>query len=391
MMNGKEKLYFLLEHIVDARAIAPSGQPLVIDPTNDLNRKYRDIELLNLFSKLEKDDKVLEVLKAPQRTKDIDAIENLDPYDHADDGCWHVQLLPVFDEYYLKIQYEPEYQEFTGKEPAIPIRAKLSRKSLEKIWTVLQEIEDKRGITPAHNDISIPFVHFSKVKDEAGAINASDERRNILIKLEHEESAMNDVRFPDNLREYVYLKIGERYFEVFEYYEKAYKEAARNYQQAQQIPRQANSLEEQYDQLLKEVNEPNKPTLAERYDESLKDIQLNQHPTKPQTVPNTSDINSFSLTENVLSVNGKPIKFKRDARTLTLLKLLVKKSKGIYFSEETKKLEGAMSNDKKNLKNTYYEVCRGIDNRLAKIGITDFLQYDFNQAKINPRYKNISK
>ena len=229
------------------------------------------------------------------------------------------------------------------------------------------------------------------MKDEAGAINASDERRNILIKLEHEESAMNDVRFPDNLREYVYLKIGERYFEVFEYYEKAYKEAARNYQQAQQIPRQANSLEEQYDQLLKEVNEPNKPTLAERYDESLKDIQLNQHPTKPQTVPNTSDINSFSLTENVLSVNGKPIKFKRDARTLTLLKLLVKKSKGIYFSEETKKLEGAMSNDKKNLKNTYYEVCRGIDNRLAKIGITDFLQYDFNQAKINPRYKNISK
>ena len=29
MMDGKEKLYFLLEAINGARAIAPSGQPLI--------------------------------------------------------------------------------------------------------------------------------------------------------------------------------------------------------------------------------------------------------------------------------------------------------------------------------------------------------------------------
>ena len=54
-MNGKEKIYFLLDVINDARAITPAGQPLIIDPTNDLNRKYRDIELKQLFVKLEKD------------------------------------------------------------------------------------------------------------------------------------------------------------------------------------------------------------------------------------------------------------------------------------------------------------------------------------------------
>jgi len=52
-MRGRQKLYFLIDHIEDARAIAPPGKPLLIDPTNDLNRKYRSIELEQLFTKLE--------------------------------------------------------------------------------------------------------------------------------------------------------------------------------------------------------------------------------------------------------------------------------------------------------------------------------------------------
>lgn len=117
MMSGKEKLYFLLDAIDDARAIAPSGQPLIIDPANDLNLNYRDVELSQLFTKLEKDEQVLKVLQVPSRIKTIDIVEDLDPYDHADDGCWHIELLPAFDSYFLKIQQEPEYQEFTGKKP----------------------------------------------------------------------------------------------------------------------------------------------------------------------------------------------------------------------------------------------------------------------------------
>ena len=146
MMNGKEKLYFLLEHIVDARAIAPSGQPLVIDPTNDLNRKYRDIELLNLFSKLEKDDKVLEVLKAPQRTKDIDAIENLDPYDHADDGCWHVQLLPVFDEYYLKIQYSLNIRNLQARSQLFQLGQNLAGNRLKRFGLFYKKLKTNEAL-----------------------------------------------------------------------------------------------------------------------------------------------------------------------------------------------------------------------------------------------------
>lgn len=106
-MNGKEKLYFLLGAINDARIIAPSGQPLIIDPANDLNQNYRDIELSQLFTKLENDEKILKVLKVAARTKYIGVVDDLDPYDHVDDGCWHIELLPSFDRYFLEIQYEP--------------------------------------------------------------------------------------------------------------------------------------------------------------------------------------------------------------------------------------------------------------------------------------------
>jgi uncharacterized protein (TIGR02391 family) len=138
MLTGKQKLYFLLDAIDDARVLTPAGHPLIIDPTNDLNRKYRDVELVQLFTKLEKDERILEILKVPSRIKEIDAIENLDPYDHADDGCWHIKLLPALDDYFLKIQQESEYQEYTGKTPA-----KSQPKSVLDLSTLHAEIYSK--------------------------------------------------------------------------------------------------------------------------------------------------------------------------------------------------------------------------------------------------------
>jgi uncharacterized protein (TIGR02391 family) len=120
-MNGKEKLYFLLGRIDDARIIAPSGQPLIIDPTNDLNNNYRDIELTQLFTKLEKDEKVLKVIQIPSRLQMIEIVD--DPWEEQptpehNDGNYHIELLPAFEDFFLKIQEEQGYQEFTGKTPA---------------------------------------------------------------------------------------------------------------------------------------------------------------------------------------------------------------------------------------------------------------------------------
>ncbi len=221
MMNGKEKLYFLLGAIEDARTITPSGQPLLIHSTHNLNRKYRDIELEQIFVKLEKDEKILKVLTAPNRP--ASALDEFGPYDRIDDGYWHIELLPAFNSYFLKIQHEPEYQKFTGKKPqSIPVMP-LNRQSLEKIWRILQEIEIKRGITLAGDNIFIPSVRQSTVKSVKEAQEAADERFNILKKLESEERAIEDVRWSQDLNQYIYLKIGDRYSETFAHYEQEYK------------------------------------------------------------------------------------------------------------------------------------------------------------------------
>jgi len=234
-MNGKEKIYFLVDAIEDARTITPVGEPLIIDPTNSLNRNYRDIELVQIFAKLEKDERILKVLQIPSRTKQIDIVEDLDPYDHVDDGCWHIELLPSFNNYLSKIQQEPEYQKFTGKRPPIQSRTKLSRKSLEKLWGVLQEIEDKRGITSSRDDIYIQQLHWSKVKNDNEARDASNERQTILKKLEEDDNAIRDVHIPDNLRDFISLKTSTNYRTSYDYYENEYKKVAKEYQKKGQV------------------------------------------------------------------------------------------------------------------------------------------------------------
>jgi len=182
MMNGKEKIYFLLDVINDARAITPAGQPLIIDPTNDLNRKYRDIELKQLFVKLEKDERVLKILQVPSWKKTIPDELDPDPYDHADDGCWHIELLPAFDSYFLKIQQEPEIQEFTGNKPATS-PTKTSGNVLmpyeEKLDLIVKAVVEARKAT-RKGQPTILYINATNGLDRLDR----EEIRNILLQLQ---------------------------------------------------------------------------------------------------------------------------------------------------------------------------------------------------------------
>ena len=135
MMTGKEKLYFLLDAIEDARVLAPSGQPLKIHATHDLNKNYRGIELDQLFTKLEKDKKIIKIIKPGNRIKEVGSRYGLNK---PDDGCWYLELSPSFEGYFNKIQEEPEYQEFTGKIPG-----KRSSQSIPNLSVLHQEIYNK--------------------------------------------------------------------------------------------------------------------------------------------------------------------------------------------------------------------------------------------------------
>lgn len=184
-MDGKEKIYFLLNRIDDARAIAPSGQPLIIDPVNDLNQNYRDIELKQLFLKLEKDEKILRVLQVPSRIKQIDIVEDLDPYEHADDGCWHIELLPAFDSYFSKIQQEPEYQEYSGRRSVSHKTNTNINTSLayeEKYDIVVRAVNEARKTTPTGYHTKLKITKGNRLQELD-----PDDISSILFKIQEAE------------------------------------------------------------------------------------------------------------------------------------------------------------------------------------------------------------
>lgn len=189
MMSGKEKIYFLLNRIDDARTITSAGQPLVIDPTNDLNQKYRDTELKQLFTKLEKEEQVLRVLQVPGRIKTIEFVEGIipdEPIPENDDGCWHIELLPAFDNYFIKIQQKPEYQDFTGKKPASS-PTKTSRNGLmayeQKLDLIVKAVVEARKATRKGQSTTL-HLNATNGLDHLDR----EEIRNILLQLQDENA-----------------------------------------------------------------------------------------------------------------------------------------------------------------------------------------------------------
>ena len=132
-MNIKEKLYFLLEKINDISMISPSDGHLIIDPDIDLNNKYRDVELNQLFLKLEKDENVIKIIKPGDRLRKAGSKYGLN---EPEDGCWHIKLRSAFNDYYHKIQQEPQYQEFIGKKPQIDQKDKVQISPSEIIYEI---------------------------------------------------------------------------------------------------------------------------------------------------------------------------------------------------------------------------------------------------------------
>ncbi|MDP2637542.1 MAG: TIGR02391 family protein [Candidatus Levybacteria bacterium] len=112
MMTGKQKLYFLLDAIEDKRVLTPLGKPVLIHSYKDLKMNYTSVDLIQLLTKLETDEKILKILATPTASPNAALF---DPYTNPEEEYYYLELLPAFNGYFQKIQQEPEYQEFTGK------------------------------------------------------------------------------------------------------------------------------------------------------------------------------------------------------------------------------------------------------------------------------------
>lgn len=227
MMNGKQKLYFLLEAINNARIITAKDRPIYIHPTNDLNNRLTQVELIQLFYKLSIEEKICIVIQKPYDNKrKLVGLE----------GYYVLGIFPAFDKYYLQIQQEPEYQEFTGKRYSTSkhqnkIQFKLNRKALEKIWNLLQEIEDKRGITTKNNPVRITSYAPNDKTNE----NLYEERKTILENLQSQDAITELHRVEAGGILYWAFKPSNNYYKIFKDYQNQYKEASKDHNHSKQL------------------------------------------------------------------------------------------------------------------------------------------------------------
>lgn len=100
MLHGKEKIWFLVNRLIDERDITPAGQLIGLHPTNDLNNLYLPQDFINLLDKLEKEENAAKFISLPTDQTYLK---------------YQVKLLPSFDKYVAKLEEDPGYLEWSGK------------------------------------------------------------------------------------------------------------------------------------------------------------------------------------------------------------------------------------------------------------------------------------
>lgn len=139
-LYGKEKIWFLIDRLLDEREVTEAGQPVALHPMNDLNGHYQKMDFIQLTQKLEKEQKAIKLL-------------NQVPTDQTYNK-YLIELLPNFDNYVQELHKDPKYRKWAGiadePEPTQktePVSAAHARKNgvmtgKEKIQAVIEDINN---------------------------------------------------------------------------------------------------------------------------------------------------------------------------------------------------------------------------------------------------------
>lgn len=208
-MTAREKLYFLIDTIDDLRVITPNGEPIKIHATHHLNNKYRGDELDMIFTKLEKDEKILEAIKDGNRVKEIGSYYGLN---ERDDGHYHLKLLPLFDTYFLKTQYEPEYQKFTGKVPP-SVQIQEDNESYKE-----KELYEDTSVEIVIADLESLYEEISEEKDRVQFFTKTASYGRNIDKNKHTANLLGELRKGANMDADDYRKAWKKFIDIWKEY-----------------------------------------------------------------------------------------------------------------------------------------------------------------------------
>lgn len=140
-LYGKQKIWFLIDRLVDEREVTEAGKPIALHPMNDLNGHYQKMDFIQLAQKLEKEHKAIKLLNNVPTDQTL--------------GKYEIELLPGFDKYVQQMQDDQKYREWAGvadeteqttkKEPVTISHARKNgvMTGKEKIQAVIEGINDK--------------------------------------------------------------------------------------------------------------------------------------------------------------------------------------------------------------------------------------------------------
>mgnify|MGYP001616287998 CR=1 FL=1 len=326
-MMGKEKLYFLLDTINGKRVLTPSSHPILIHPAGDLNNHFPQSELLQLFLKLQSEEKIFEVVRFPEANGMGIRYE---------DGYYGLKLLSAFDKYFLKIQQEPEYQEFTGKKPVTSEeigkpQVKPNRKGLEKIWNILQEIDEINQISPSDGKLKIPHEPRGFTGSPQELSPFFNDRETVLQKL-LSLKAIENLKSEETFGSFWHFIIGKDFNKVFDEYKEKYKAIAKEYEQTK---------------TTKETEEGSIYKIG--YSEQSREILINNFLLKKLRSFSDNDAIFAYLYENANKVVS--VKDIKAGTKLTSIKDLNKFLENIGFTGELRKVFFKVSKDQVRFNN----------------------------------------
>ena len=346
-MNARQKLYFLLSRIEEGLTITPSEQPVLIHQNYELNRKYKDIELVQIFTKLERDEKVLSVVEVPAGINS--SYKEFSERKESDRGRWHLKILPAFDGYYLKIQHESEYQKFTGKIP--PGRIQI-------LYSKIAEVDEQIDIRRKAFAQAQSYINDNPLYSEATRVGQ-------LAKVDLQ--AQTDISNFINQKETYLKELSLRKSDI----------------------KPPSSTKEKYDGIISEIRKKTNTNsdFKKRYEDTLKSIKLN----KKTSIFKKLDLGYDNATKT-LKVKGISLNFKQDSFRAKLVELLFSKKgrldKEWSWDEVLEEIEDITDTDLlKENKKRFYPACDGFSKTVAqKTGVNDLLVYTKSTVRVNPKY-----
>lgn len=217
-MTYEEKLQKIVSRLKEERDLSRKGHKTEVVFDDVSFTKIRIREICKILLKLQDDEHAIKIVDAFQPIETVPTEKLTAPPSDDDDYAGveiiMVELDEIFDEWYKKYLLEQE-----AVKPSTESLEGYSSSAYEKLWSILEEIEEKRIITSSKEPIKIR-THFDVTG--AGLVSNHETRRTILDKLVS-LGAIKSLREVNFNHWYFQFYIDTRYKEIFEEVESKYK------------------------------------------------------------------------------------------------------------------------------------------------------------------------